>query len=408
MRYLFQRPDSKFWQLKLQSPDGRREISLRTTDHAEAEILAAPLITEHKRKLLAKRPRFATVWQHELEPGHTHPGPDGGSIVATDTQLIYLNHNGDVIKTTANGRTAYQLTGGPLTVQSLTAAAQAALDPRPAVATKGEDDALFESYLKERSVTGFKEGEARHMWELFRALCPGVKLKDATRDDGRKLVAHLETLGNKSATVRKKMMWLAACVNFGIDEGRLKFNPFIHIVSKKKDATKICPFTDDDMAVIRANLDKLSAADRLLIRVLGTTGMRLSEAYQITSEKKERGVRYTIIGRKTEQSERRVPFPAKLLPHLPDKIEGVLFADNEHLASGRLRKFLRKVCGITDKGKVAAHSFRHRAQDRLRAAGLRKDQREELLGHTRKTVGEGYGEGSPVPMLKRWIDKIGM
>ncbi|MFY9892769.1 MAG: hypothetical protein WAK63_01370, partial [Xanthobacteraceae bacterium] len=58
-RYLFQRPDSKFWQLKLQSPDGRREISLRTTDKAQAEILALPLIAEHKQKLLANRPTLA-------------------------------------------------------------------------------------------------------------------------------------------------------------------------------------------------------------------------------------------------------------------------------------------------------------------------------------------------------------
>jgi integrase len=299
-------------------------------------------------------------------------------------------------------------TGKPLTVQNMTRDLREAFEPRPTVATKNEDDALFELYLTERNVTGFKAGEARQMWALFRSLCPGVKLKDATRDDGRKLVRHLESLGNKSQTIEKKIMWLRAAVNFGILEGRLRFNPFAAIVRNKgDDATRRLPFTDDDMKVIRSNLDKLSAADRLLMYVIGTTGMRLDEAYQITSEQKEGGVRFTIIGTKTEQSERRVPFPAMLLPHLPKKIEGPLFADKAQLASGRLRKFLRKVCGITDKGKVAAHSFRHRAQDRLRVAGCRKDIREELLGHTRKTVGEGYGEGYPVPVLKRWIDTIG-
>jgi hypothetical protein len=30
-----------------------------------------------------------------------------------------------------------------------------------------------------------------------------------------------------------------------------------------------------------------------------------------------------------------------------------------------------------------------------------------LLGHEKKTVAEGYGLGFPVPLLKRWIDKIG-
>jgi hypothetical protein len=30
-----------------------------------------------------------------------------------------------------------------------------------------------------------------------------------------------------------------------------------------------------------------------------------------------------------------------------------------------------------------------------------------LLGHEEKTVAAGYGEGFPVPLLKKWIDKIG-
>ncbi len=405
--YLLQRPGSQNWRLRLQLDGKAVEHSLHTPDRALAEVRAASLIAEHKLKLLERRPALTSVWVPELAPGlHV---VNGEQIFATNRELNYLNASGAVTRTAPNGSMATQFsgfTGKPLTVQNVTRDLREAFEPRPTVATKNDDDALFETYLKDRNVTGFKEGEARHMWALFRELCPGVKLKDATRDDGRKLVAHLETLGNKSATVRKKMMWLAACVNFGIDEGRFRFNAFVHIVPKKKDATKRYPFSDDEMKLIVENLDKLSGADRLLVRIIATTGMRLDEAYQITSEKKERGVRFTVIGTKTEQSERRIPFPAKLLPHLPDKIEGPLFADKAQLASGRLRKFLRKVCGIIDKGKVAAHSFRHRAQDRLRVAGCRKDIREELLGHTRKTVGEGYGEGHPVPVLKRWIVKI--
>jgi hypothetical protein len=45
--------------------------------------------------------------------------------------------------------------------------------------------------------------------------------------------------------------------------------------------------------------------------------MRLSEAFEINSELKERGVRYVVIGHKTEQSKRRVPLPASALPYLP-------------------------------------------------------------------------------------------
>jgi hypothetical protein len=70
-----------------------------------------------------------------------------------------------------------------------------------------------------------------------------------------------------------------------------------------------------------------------------------------------------------------------------------------------LNRYLNDI-GIIDTRKVL-HSLRHRAQDRLRAAGRPVDYRWELLGHEEKTVAEGYGEGFPGPLLKRWIDKIG-
>ena len=53
------------------------------------------------------------------------------------------------------------------------------------------------------------------------------------------------------------------------------------------------------------------------------------------------------------------------------------------------------------------HSLRHRAQDRLRAAGCPEDVRWSILGHEEETVAAGYGEGFPVTLLSRWIDKIG-
>ncbi len=120
---------------------------------------------------------------------------------------------------------------------------------------------------------------------------------------------------------------------------------------------------------------------------------------------KERGCRYIIVGRKTSQSLRRVPLPATLLPFLPRKIEGRLFPGGPKAASKRLNRFLNRV-GIADPRKVV-HSLRHRAQDRLRAAGCPEDCRWAILGHEEETVAEGYGEGFPVKLLRRWIDKIG-
>ena len=56
-------------------------------------------------------------------------------------------------------------------------------------------------------------------------------------------------------------------------------------------------------------MDKLSAQDRLLLTLLASTGMRRGEAFEISGEMTEHGVRYVVVGTKTDQSRRRVPLP---------------------------------------------------------------------------------------------------
>jgi hypothetical protein len=69
---------------------------------------------------------------------------------------------------------------------------------RPALAVKNSDDALFETYLKHANVSGYYESEARTVGALYKTLTDNKAVKDAPRDDGRKLVAHFEAQGIKS------------------------------------------------------------------------------------------------------------------------------------------------------------------------------------------------------------------
>src|SRR5271169_1436669 len=74
--YLFQRPGSENYYVKLRSPAGRVEKSLGTSDRREAEIVALPLIRDHKAALLAARPRVVQTFVREYEPG-LHTGLNG-------------------------------------------------------------------------------------------------------------------------------------------------------------------------------------------------------------------------------------------------------------------------------------------------------------------------------------------
>lgn len=412
--HLLQRPGSRNWVVRLQYPGGKAtEKSLRTPDYREAVVRAGPIITAHKAALLAARPRLETIWEHEYEPGREHAGPDGGKIVATDRELIHIGHNGAITQTEPNGGPVLLATSVPRLGMPFPVVIGPPTEiDRPTVAAKNGDDAILEAYLKKQNITGFYEREARATWATFKSLCD-KPLRDCDYEDGRKLVEHFEAEGSKRATIAKKIGWLRAAVrqNMKTKDG-LKFNPFSNVLSKAKpgDKTKRLPLDDADIRNIKRNLKKrLSKSDQLLLRLLATTGMRMSEAFQIDTELKERGVRYVIVGQKTEQSLRRVPLPGDVLPYLPKGIEGRLFKskqkDPEDAASKRLNRFLDDI-GIVDKRKVI-HSLRHRAQDRLRAAGCREEIRWALLGHEDETVAAGYGEGFPVRVLRKWIDKIG-
>jgi integrase len=407
--YLMKRNGSHNWRIRLQYPgEPAFEKSLGVRDEKEAEIVAlrdyGDKIAEHKARLLAARPRIELAWRKEYKPG-LHVGPDGGHIFATDRELHHLDSEGVTIRTTPNGEPEHRIVNLERRLGIPYAPIQVTDKVRPSLAVKNGDDALFETYLKHANVTGYFEREARAVWALYKMLTDNKPLKDASRDDGRKLVAHFEGQGLKSSTVEKKIMWLRAAVNLAIGEGSLKFNPFSSIVPKRNDKTVRLPLSQADIKETKRNLDRLDKADQMLFRLLATSGMRLSEAFEIDGEMKERGCRYVIVGKKTDQSLRRVPLPAGALPYLPKVIKGPLFDGGAPAASKRLNRFLNIDCGIVDPRKVL-HSLRHRAQDRLRAAGCPEDTRWAILGHEEETVAAGYGEGFPVQLLKQWIDKI--
>ncbi len=408
--YLFRRPGSQNWYLKLQYTGDlaervgkkRVEKSLGTPNRAEAEIRALPFIEHHKRTLFEQqRARdFAVISKPKLEPGREHHGADGERIIATDTELIYLTADGAILRTEPNSIITMGLP--PLGKQI---AAVRRERHRQTRRSRSGDDAIIDTYLMHAKVTGYNKRETLATWELYKQLTDGKSLAESSRDDGRKIVKHFQDKNLKSATIAKKVGWLNAAVNLAIDESKLRFNPFSRIVPKADDMTQRLPLSEEDIKLVKMRLKELQPSDQFLFVMLASTGMRLSEAFEIDREFEEHGCRYTIVGKKSLTSKRRIPFPKCVLALLPKQIEGPLFVGSIPAASKRLNRFLTDI-GITDPRKVI-HSLRHRAQDRLRAANCPRDYRWAILGHEIKTVAEGYGEGFPVTLLKKWVDRIG-
>lgn len=426
--YLFQRPGSANWYVRLRSPDKTIVRSLGTSDKLRAESIALSgfalddgtvvSIAAHKAKLLAARPRVETVWQSRLDPG-LHVGPDGGQIAATERELTFYNHNGAFLRTEPNGSLVPMIVGdGPQSAREefvMWDKAEGVADSRSKAPTKTGDDDLFQTYLdhggkSKTGIHGHFRNEAEDMWALFKRLV-NKPLAKCTRDDGRVLVAHLRSEGLKDATLRKKLGWLTAAVHLATKDGKFTAaNPFSGLVAKPKytPQDRRMSFDDDDVKLFRAKLGTLSDADQLLFRFLEATGARLGEAFHIDGEEVKGGIRAVTIGTKTEQSLRTIPLPAAVLPFMPKKIKGRLFGGTPAAASKRLNRFLRDA-GIADVRKVM-HSLRHTAKDTLRNRLKPYDDKiaEAIFGRDdSKSSGDTYGShGFAMTDLKATIDLV--
>ena len=297
---------------------------------------------------------------------------------------------------------------------------------RPKAPTKNGDDGILETYLTHNNLSNHFRREAEATWAIYKSLI-GKPLKDATRDDGRKLAKHFADAGNKSATIAKKLGWLRAACELAIGEKKLSLNPFVEVIPKTKDKLRLGHSQRTRWRFAKPSRtrpvncsSKLSDSDQLLFRLLACTGMRLSEAFQINGEQTEDDVRFVVVGTKTDASLRRVPLPSALLPL--DKIIGSLFVAEPSMelaakaASKRLNDFIDD-CGLTDPALVV-HSLRHRAARRMRRAGVPKEIRRAIGGWVGgetedASEEENYGvedagdKGYAMPRLKEAIDRIG-
>jgi len=328
-------------------------------------------------------------------------------VIATETELIYLDQDKNIVSRTNNERTF------SLVFDHLTPAEEKMFSDVAKPNKTHIGDLLIDTWIQQNNIEPYIARQTRDNWTTFKRLVNDKPLSSCTRDDGRKLVAHFREHGNKTRTIHKKVGYLAAAINLAIKEGKLTFNPFSSIVPKEKDGIERAVLSEQDMAKVRDHLSELAPHDQLLWKLLACTGMRLAEPFEIREEYEENGVRYVIVGTKNAQSRRRVPIPPALFDVLPAKIEGPLFPDGPETTAKRLRYFLKRLGIMYDSGKGTGdprkliHSLRHRAKDRLRAAGCQLDIQYHLLGHEELTVAKGYGHGYPMDVLLPWVEKIG-
>jgi integrase len=255
-------------------------------------------------------------------------------------------------------------------------------------------------------------------------------------------------------TAAKKIQLLSAMFKYALETEMLcGGNPFVKIVGPRdaKPQTKRRPMTSEQLKAIfsapvfsgcesytkwRNSGDLLIANHRFWIPLLAMlTGCRIEEIgqLQIADIKRVDDILFFDIteeiedehefndGKKSlknETSVRRMPIHKiavdagfeKYWKWLSDKGESQLFPElqDEKRTKNMSRWFnrdFRPSVGITGR-RVVFHSFRHTFKDRCRDAQLQPELHHALTGHSSRSVGDEYGDGFDLAMLKRGIDAL--
>lgn len=185
------------------------------------------------------------------------------------------------------------------------------------------------------------------------------------------------------------------------------------------DASTRQPIPTDKLKVIQQRCQTTYDEPRWLVALISDTGMRLSEAAGLAREDivLDADIPHVIIRPhpwrrlKTKGSERTLPLVGASLWAAERAVEAshhspylfLRYCNDKgckaNSASAALNKWLKQSIG---DGYVM-HSFRHSMRDRLRAVNCPSEMIDQIGGWSKRSVGEGYGEGFQLVQQMHWL-----
>ena len=255
--------------------------------------------------------------------------------------------------------------------------------------------------------------------------CCGMKdLKEYVPSDATKFRDYLFAKGLNGASVARIFGTVRAVINLALSEfGLAIVNPFSNVYfDHSVGVKKRLPVKPEGIKKVQAECYKADDEKRWLIALIADTGMRLAEgAGLLRSDFIERdGILCVNIrphpwrSLKTTSSARIIPlvssakWAAERILAQPDSSQFAFpnYNDgqrtNANSASAALNKWLKTKIGP----EYTLHSFRHSMRDRLRAVECPSDVIDQIGGWQTQGVGNSYGNGYLVDLLRKWLFSI--
>jgi integrase len=225
-------------------------------------------------------------------------------------------------------------------------------------------------------------------------------------------------------TVKRVFSSIRAIVNLAIaEEGLECSNAFAKTYFPDDDKAQVRqPISIQDISKVQSLCKDIDDEMRWLIALISDTGMRLGEAAGLLKEdiKVNEPIPHIDLKPhswrtlKTRGSQRLIPLTKEALwasQRLLEANNDSIFAFPRYCsergckansASGGLNKWLHQYLPYN----CVIHSFRHSLRDRLRAVECPSDIVDAIGGWKTSGIGHGYGNGYPLAVLEKWINRI--
>jgi len=256
----------------------------------------------------------------------------------------------------------------------------------------------------------------RDLVQFFKFLKEELDLTDyrkVGRLEMRAFISELQSNGNVSSTIARKVAAIRAFYNYLTQQGVLQINPLASLLSIK--VTKRLP---DFLS--HSKLERLLESDfpdsfqgkrdKALLEVFYSTGMRLSEVANLNLEDvdssamtvrfRAKGGKYRIlpIGSKALKSLKNYYTYRQL--HLEKNKEAGKKTDlqaiflnrfGRRLSTRNMRNLIKRHLGkVSDNPRVSPHTLRHSFATAMLEAGADLKAVQELLGHSTLSVTQKY------------------
>jgi len=249
-------------------------------------------------------------------------------------------------------------------------------------------------------------------------------LSGYTRQDALQFRDWLVARGLTGSSITRNFSYLKAVINFALSEYALDIrNPFVGVYHDRSAGVLVRkPIPITDIRNVQSECRVIDDDMRWLIALISDTGMRLAEGAGLLKQDfigLDADLPYVCVTKhpwrnlKTASSDRKIPLVGEALWAARRIIEADTASNlafprynrgsttSANSASAALNKWLKQYvpAGCT------MHSFRHSMRDRLRAVQCPADITDQIGGWTTDGVGQGYGSGYPLSVLRDWLEK---